>query len=619
MSPLVHSLATLWRRFRTELIAFAVLVLLGCAATLAGAGPRALVTLAGLETLMLFWLTLRILLAEDGFKTCGGWRTRPIAPFGMAGAQALLLAVVVIPPLVLHGIVIERLFQPAPDQWHTFLRGGLFKSATQWLAFVIGLKLFSAFILRPLDGIARKAAWSALVVALIPTLIFSLPNGGLQHQRGGWGGSGEAPGKLAQSIQHQLPDATELIGEWNDSLPDEVPQARLLVAIPLNAPRQAVGPGLLLESATARDEAGRVDIDLALQGLDTRIIGQIRSDPVAILRFSNGMYGTCLRHMVRLGSSATPFLATHDFRFQGTFVSPLCLPENQGTDPGKFVPEKVLFFVQDSDRPWLRSALDHQRADPGPPSPPLAIPSPSDGPAFALAVRQLIDSFSSDQGTEPSAVAIANKLPPEAIGPMLAYHPWADPAWTRLIRPFLLMHAGESHRPILLERLALDPRLASVFIEKGWPSEALPVLRSRAIEGLSLDAAALALLAEQNDPELADDLADLAMRLRSGIDKLAPVLRQSAGFDWPAFVAAGWKQRKYGNYDAEGWNYARWAAELGDPSALRRLAEEAAAGKKWEREQLAKLVAGEPVDLIGYLRENIGRLRYDTTTRKWTP
>ncbi len=47
------------------------------------------------------------------------------------------------------------------------------------------------------------------------------------------------------------------------------------------------------------------------------------------------------------------------------------------------------------------------------------------------------------------------------------------------------------------------------------------------------------------------------------------------------------------------------------------MAEQAARGKKWEAEQLAGLVAGEHADLLGWLREHIGSLRFDAAAGRW--
>lgn len=616
MSAFRHSLVTLSIRLRWELLAFGLLVLAACAAPFTGLGPQVMISLAGLETLLLFWITLRILLAEDGFKTSGGWQCRPVPPASLFGSQVALLALVILLPLILHALVIHRLFQPSPEQWQAFLRGSLFKTLLGWLVFAVALKLFSLLILRPLEGVARKAAWSVLVIVLVPVLLTALPDR-LYRNPNGRGGSGEAPKQLAQSIQQLLPDTTEFIGEWNDSGPKEVPQARLLIRLPLPARSTSAGPGLMLESSSARLEGKRFAVQLSLQALDLSIIGRISNNPVAVVRYSNGMYGTCLRHRVSQTASAAPFLPTHAYRFEGSFVTPFSLPEHRTAAPDDFRPVEILFFGIDEKLPLLPGSLDRLPADPAAPAPPLSIPPPSRQPEFDVAVRELIDSVSSRAGIPPSALGLAKQLPPEAMDPILAYRPWAESAWDTVIRTFLLRHATDAHKPALLDRLALDPQITSLIIEKGWSRDAAEVLRQRAKERLPLDVTSLKLLAVQNDPDLAPDLAALAHRLDRGIGGLAPALRESAGFDWPGFVREGWKQRKYGEYEREGWLYAVWAAELGDPSALRRLAERTADGQKWEREQLARLIPAAPADLLSFLRQNLARLTHDPATRTW--
>ena len=148
--------------------------------------------------------------------------------------------------------------------------------------------------------------------------------------------------------------------------------------------------------------------------------------------------------------------------------------------------------------------------------------------------------------------------------------------------------------------------MATNIVQKGWPLTIRGHRNRKPVEDL------VALGATE-----APDLAALAHRLDRGIGGLAPALRESAGFDWPGFVREGWKQRKYGYYEREGWLYAAWAAELGDPSALRRLAERTAEGQKWERDQLTRLIPAAPADLIPFLRQNLAGLTYAPATRIW--
>ena len=102
------------------------------------------------------------------------------------------------------------------------------------------------------------------------------------------------------------------------------------------------------------------------------------------------------------------------------------------------------------------------------------------------------------------------------------------------------------------------------------------------------------------------------------MEKLEPLARGNPGFDWKAFVDEGWHRRKYSfrrTGPIDPFNF--WAAQEGDFSAFRYTAERAAQGMLPESGQIKGLVAGEQQDPIGYLRENIDRMKYDPVTRKW--
>jgi hypothetical protein len=145
----------------------------------------------------------------------------------------------------------------------------------------------------------------------------------------------------------------------------------------------------------------------------------------------------------------------------------------------------------------------------------------------------------------------------------------------------------------------------------------LPVLREMLRERLPLGADCLALLLQQKDPSLAEDLMLVALQTGRDIATLEPLLKAQPGFDWAAFVITGWKNAKYGIRSDGFWIYANWAAREGDFSAFRHTAEQAAGGKKWEMEQLPELIAGEPDDLLAFLRGQIHAMVFDPALRKW--
>ncbi|MFC7339350.1 hypothetical protein ACFQY0_19315 [Haloferula chungangensis] len=617
MNPIRHALHTLWIRYRWEITGFLAIVLVFSTAPSTPLEARWIGTFAMLETLGLFWLTLRILLADDGFKTHAGWQARPVHALHLLAAQLILLALITCLPLALHGLLLQTRYQLTPEQWSGLLRGGFLKAAFAWLAFAVSIKLFAFLLLRPLEGKARIAAWSCLVIVLVPITLVVLPKNAYGN-RGGSGGSGDPPGRLSASIQAQLPKVTEFIGEWNEPSPVMVPRARLFLSVPLDGSPQSSLPGMRLAKISASAKGQHTEINVFFESPDSATFSALRKIENPILLYNNGMAATCLNHMHYDYSAGSSYLPIRGLTLKALFFSPACLPENRNVIPSSFKPSHLLFFVEDPEAPEFPAPLDQLAADPASPAPPLVIPT-TDHEDFELAIRQLIDSLVGHPRYLVEPLITADQLPPAALQPILDYHPWHDRTWHVLVHPFLKAHVSEKDKAILLERLALDPRLTGLFIEKNWTSDAIPVLSLRAEQGLDLDAVSLRLLVEQADPKLSESLAKLAIRLPKGIEKLAPILRDSPDFDWPAFVADGWRSRKYGesNYRREGWLYASWAAELGDRSALRHLAEQAARGKKWERQQLAKLIPSAPPVLVPFLRKSLSDLDYRPTTQTW--
>lgn len=210
---------------------------------------------------------------------------------------------------------------------------------------------------------------------------------------------------------------------------------------------------------------------------------------------------------------------------------------------------------------------------------------------------------------------------PSSMRELFRQFPWPDVMWMQTAKPLLMEQATRDDIPFLLERLRLDTRLATVFIDKGWTADAIPVLRELAKDRIPMGKEAIVALAGEKDASLDGDLAPIALHLKFGLSELEPALRAQPGFDWPKFATDLWRRKKYSTNwlepYGEFWQPALWAAQERDFSAFRQTVEQAAHGKKWETEQLKALTTGEYPDLIGFLRENIGRMKFDPATRKW--
>lgn len=609
MSALILSLSTLWSRFRWEILGYLVLVGLSCISN--SSESRWAGGVASLRALGLYWITFRILLSEAGFSTQGGWRARPFSWNAIFISQVLLLFVILLPGWIAKAVTIHHLFHPTGRQWSFLLESIRSTGVVPWLVFMLALKGFEFLIRFQTQERARKVIWAIMIIVLVPAFLMpAAKNDGVGRSYSRY------PENLSQGILRLLPDATDLVGRWYDSdnMDSEFPQARLRARFPLAGPRSNLFSGLrvISQDSTVVGFRSKVTLDLvAIHSSDLQWLGQA----VPVLAYSDGTYATALSSQISTEGFGGIASELRRAVYEIEFGSPLMLPENRHASPAEFLAKEVLFFVEDGDAPLMPAAPEFARRDGE--SGPIHLRSLPDTVPLDLAVRQVIDSFSNHDNIPDSEVFFSGKLPRKAMATVLAYRPWSDLAWDKVIRPFLRQQATEADKPALLERLALDPRLVPLFIEKGWSADALPVLRTRAAQRLPLDAASLMLITGESDSALNADLAALAIRLDRGVGEVAVELRKNPAFDWPAFVSAGWKSRKYGSYDREGWLYARWCAELGDFSAFRRLAEKAAVGKKWEDEQLSALVDGDHQNLIGYLRENIDRMKYDPATKKW--
>lgn len=612
-------------RFRVEIGLFWLVSLATSIALATGAEPVVRLCLARLELVGLAWVSIRLLLAEEGFKVSGGWKSRPISGAAVFATPVLLLLVTILMPLGVRALLLQRMLGLDATGWDLLVRGSWLPQFTRWLIFACGVKLFGLLILRGLEGKAKAAAWGALSLALLPLASFSWHSVRFETRNYSRGGSQGGPQQLAQGIQLQLSDATDFIGSWNDRVSgsQELPQARLLLRVPLQS-GATVRNGRLLE-ARAAVEGVRVRARIRLLLVDARQLDRLVLS-CAIIRYADGTYATANEHLLSKNPGSGALFSAGEFGFAGSFISPLSLPEFEGDLSRLLAGAELLFFDGDLSKPPLVAdswRLFHREIEKAVPFEPSSLPAGSDAATLKAVMQILVDAFNSERGGWTDFEGrdrLARQLPKEALPFLLKSGPWSDHAWGKMVCPFLVKHAGDADRPALLARLESDPRLGEVFVAKGWAADAMPLLRRHAKERLPMPASCIGLLAKEQDASMATDLAALTLMLRSDIGTLEPLLRQHPGFDWPAFVAAGWKRWKYDfrvQGDGELGRFAVWAAQEGDLTAFQHLGEFAARGNGWYAKQLGTLVAGQHGDLIGYLRENLGRFRFDPATHQW--
>ena len=544
------------------------------------AGVGIISAFAVLEIIALTWITVRLVLAEDGFKTSGGWGTRPF-PKGLRTGLPLSMAfLVVLVPAVLRAFVYQRMFADA-SVWTAWNGSSWLRQLWIWLVFcALPIKLFGTLILRGIDGRGRIAAWTTLAVVLLPV---TASLGTYFGKRGGHYGNtgGGAPRLLAQGIQQHLNDATDFIGTWNGPTEHaEVPAARLLARISLDSNESPPGIAVIASSASLRGSRVLVRVRAYLQ--DRFKIPNLE-DAIAVLGYADGTYATCEQDYTSDPGSPLPFFPASEWRFSGDFVSPLSLPEFEGAPQELTRGLELLLFEPDWDKrqlkvdPWRRA----------------------------------------NRGGDPEVF----RFSPTTMEELFTQVPWPDDVWDKTARPFLLERAVEGDVPVLLEKLEMDNRLISVFTGKGWRNEAIPVLRKLLKERIPMGIDSIEELVRERDPSLGEDLKAVALHHTWGLERLEELLHSQPGFDWRGFVLEAWKRQKYSNNWLEPWGefwiVALWAAREGDFAAFRLTAERAALGKSWELKQLPELVAGEHPDMLEFLRRNIDGMKFDRETRRW--
>lgn len=609
-------------RLRWELAAFWAISISSSIAMTAGAAPTTCLGLARLEIVAAIWITIRVLLAEDVFRVSGGWRTRPIPAWVPPAAQGLLLGLAFLGPWGCRVLMLRQLLGMDSGGLMILLGAVWWPQFFTWLTLVAMVKLAAHYILRGGEQ-WRTIGWVGFTIISVFWTIKACDRLSSPVPPGDYGSS---PGDLAQGIQQLLPDATDFVGQWNSSfyMHPKLPRAKLLLRVPLSgAPRSLTNARLLASGISFHGARAAVNVQLAC--IDSSFLKRIHFAP-AILRYSDGTYGTCRQNQRVRNGKLAPWPVVEYFEFNGSFISPLSLPEYEGDPESLLAGAEVLFFEKDETSPPLDTTLERLYRQPysnshGESLPPVNTPEVDE--PLAAATYRLIDllnlswEFTRTVSLPADMDQQIQQLPETALPFVLKRFPWSDQAWKKLVHPFLLKHAQAADIPELLDRLEMDSRLGVLFVEKGWTREAMPLLRGFATKRIPLELECIRALAEEKDPALAADLAAVALQLQRDIEPLEAILRNYPGLDWSAFVKTGWNRLKYKDFSRDNTNrhFMIWAAQVGDRSAFRRTLEDAS--RQWEREQLVGLVAGEHEDLINYLWENIDAMKFDPVTRKW--
>ena len=614
------------RRLGWEVGLFWLALLASACAEATGAMPRIALGLGRLEITVLAWLIVRVVLAEDGFRVNGGWRSRPVKGWHLLAAQALMLGVAVLLPLMVRALLLVRGLHPDAEGWQCLWRETWLPQLALGAGFVVAVGLFGRWVLRPQEGAGRTVAWSGAAIVLLGSvwLICRVPQDDSERKdRGSW-----EPNRLLPDIRRQLSTvATDFLGPWPQPavVSEQEPKARLLLRVPLRGTVRLTNGRVLAAEAVVR--GARVEVRLRLRLGDRALLDQLMERTgafplpfatIPVLRFADGSHALWLKQFRLHDVQRVPLMGGEEFGFSGSFVSPLSQPGFEGKADDLLAGAELLVFGADGPvRPLREDGRAESRRDPEHfDAPPLAAGA---SPEELKSRAHLLSNAACMQASVANQMAA---LPAVALPYVLECGPWRDVSWRNWIFPYVMRVATEADLPLLLERLPSEPKLGAVMVDKGWAKQAMPLLRKLLKDRVPLEPACIRALAEEQDPALAADLGAVAQQLPWGaLEDLEPVLRVQPGFDWRGFALKRWKTLKY----EPGWRDRQnpeealpvilWAAREGDFSAFRTACEVAVQADKVALIQ--PLVGGAPTDLTGYLRENIDRMAFDPMSRQW--
>jgi hypothetical protein len=406
---------------------------------------------------------------------------------------------------------------------------------------------------------------------------------------------------VPSGVRAAFPADTTFIGLIKGSRMDGV-AVREVMRIPLREGQSLTKDGVTVAIRSLSPE-DRLMVDLA-ESFPTKTVASDLPDRIYVVRYGDGSIAGDEEGMSeRRGFKALLYYSQQNTR-SSYFRSPRDYPWNERSwEQLLNGAELILFRVTDqpldpeADKPEVvRESIDETRVRSA-----LMMLHPGGG------------GFGNERLEEIIAVR------EDVVELLLRWPVWSDDALNKLVLPVLEKRAEERHRAALEERFLVDPRLAGFLIGKGWGDKVMPELIRRVRAGLPLRSQELVMVASLRDATLAKDLAEAFLRLAGKNERVAEILRQHPGVDWPALVRRGWEKERTGHpLFTQWWTFADWAAREGEVSALRRLATEAANGKKWEREQLHEIVDSGGEDPVKWLARNHERMRYDPAAKRFT-
>lgn len=563
-------------RFYKEILCYWLISFLGSWCMGKNNVEKYAIILSSLELIALVWITVRIVLAEEGFRMSGGWKVRPhrfkFQHFFSIGLAALVITIAI----TVRAVVLCHLFQLSVEEtWNLIMKPAL-SGWIRWVAFAGSLKLFGMLLLTRLEGNQKAAAWAVLIILLCPLTINLCKDYAIMPEYRCTGGSNFVQQQFAFGIKNQITDAKNFLGYW---IPEggnrkNCNDAKQVLALRLDG--ENVHPQVKLYKGQMQLKDERVQVLIHISTINPELI-DVLAKAVPVLRFQDGNYSIAEEYIGYKKDFRTPFLSTKQWIYTADFLTPMALPAFEGDKEKMLKGLELRFYVPDENK------------------------------IFEIDPEYLRENR-------------LTKLQPKSRDELFSYFPWSDDDFDNVVLPFLIKNCDEADKEFLLGKLAQDLRLLSLFEKKGWLKDAMPLLKQRAKEHLDIDMKWLMHLVKEGDTELNRDLMVITLNQLNYGDFIEKIFRNQPGVDWSAFSKEAWRRvqyplKRYGNLPW--WTYAFWAAQEGEVTALRKIVEEASKGKKWENEKLKELVISPQENVLEYVQLHLDDLKYNPEKKQW--
>lgn len=384
MSHFTHTVRVYLRRFWREMVIFWAVSGTASVMALRGAGNYPDAGLSMLEGLVLLIVVVRLMQAENVFRTLGGWQVRPVHGRTLRNARWVLLMMNLAPAVAGRMAVTALTFSPGGKEWLVLM-------LAVWLPLLLGIAvgaLGAGLLGRDArSGEAyRYPALAGGVVVCALGLAAGFAAARQSPARQSWGSGGGGTGLLL----------SEAGGDLSNGRPKPVAGMKELMRLPMRAGASAEFGGcraVLSECAVSGTRVmATLEITAPCAALRPWALSSVRDkDHVILVRYSDGNWARSSYTSHDTDATVLAGLTAEKFIFGCSFTSPLILPENNRT-PEQLLAEAELFFFVPAERGGYGPGPQDWSVASRVPKAAEAEPKPAPAPALSeLLARLKID------------------------------------------------------------------------------------------------------------------------------------------------------------------------------------------------------------------------------------